>query len=264
MSMKSIMGAMAISQELNFVMFQHEYRMGSDKSYQGWWSNLPAEERERYEKETRGYDEAVAKRAAEEEQEMLADRERRWESGLSAIGIPAKDVRRIVAKEMAETKAMASARQFLGSADKSILVLSGTKGCGKTCAASWALSEYSRETGSLSHIQRGSTGPSGGFMDVSKLARASRYDSRTMDPIEKLRLLVIDDLGMEFADVKGSFLATLDGIVNSRYAAELKTIITTNLPAEEFKERYGERIADRIRESGTFVELNEQSMRGRR
>ena len=101
------------------------------------------------------------------------------------------------------------------------------------------------------------------FVDVSRFSRSSRYDDEQMGPLERCSMLAIDDLGMEYADAKGSFLSLLDGLVNARYAASLRTVITTNLGAGAFRERYGERVADRIREVGRYVEIADPSMRGR-
>lgn len=162
-------------------------------------------------------------------------------------GIPAKDIRLIANGRLRETAALRGAREFIAS-DLASLVLSGPRGCGKTTAASWVASEV-----------RGAM-----FLDVSRVARLNRYDSASMDPAETCSLLVVDDLGQEFADERGAFLATFDGLFNARYSGERRTIITTNLTAADFKRRYGDRIADRIRETGDFLELNGSSMRGRK
>ena len=47
-------------------------------------------------------------------------------------GIPAKDVERIVAGPLNETKALSEARAFLSDATARILVLAGNRGCGET------------------------------------------------------------------------------------------------------------------------------------
>jgi DNA replication protein DnaC len=176
-------------------------------------------------------------------------------------GVPAKDQDAIARGELDDTPAMQAARELLSFSQR-ILVLSGPKGCGKTTAASWLAAQDVRVRLPGDRDDRGVAEPM--FLDVSKLARLSRYKAEDVEPLEECSLLVIDDLGMEYADEKGSFLATLDGVFNARYAAGLYTVITTNLPAKTFKERYGERIADRIREVGRFVELDGKSLRGRK
>ena len=135
---------------------------------------------------------------------------------------------------MSNTRALRIAREFIADETLTMLVLSGPKGCGKTCAASWATAAV------VDPCTLGGPGSSHGFterppilqqefrsrgdglfMDVSRLSRVSRYKSEEMAPLEQSRLLVIDDLGMEFSDSKGSFLATLDGIIHPiRVAAQ--------------------------------------------
>ena len=79
------------------------------------------------------------------------------------------------------------------------------------------------------------------------------------------KLMVIDDLGIEYLDKNGNFLQRLDELLDERYSNFRKTIITTNLNADAFKDRYGERVADRMREGftwgGGFIELADDSMR---
>lgn len=205
-------------------------------------------------------------------------------AALQARGVPAKDIEAITDGALAETDALRAAQAF-AAAGQRLLVLSGPRGCGKTTAAAWLVgqelpppADFAAELAALppsaADERRGGWLRSFGkgkvraghpmFLDVSALVRMSRYSDDEMRPLEDALLLVLDDLGMEFADEKGSFLATLDALLNARYAARLYTVITTNLPAKAFKARYGERIADRIREAGRFVELDAASLRGRR
>lgn len=228
------------------------------------------EQREREEAEreralaNRPPEEIEAERKREEakaERERLKALESRKDS-LRRRGVPAKDIGRIVDGGVTETVAIAEARAFLDDESARMLILSGPRGCGKTMAASWLASrEVVKVTRWPDGDREWTRDIDSRFVDVSRLSRVSRYSDEQMEPLERCELLVIDDLGMEYADEKGSFLATLDGLVNARYAADLRTIITTNLPAAEFKRRYGERIADRIRECGKFVELSGESMR---
>ena len=126
------------------------------------------------------------------------------------------------------------------------LVLAGAKGSGKTVAACEAIyAAYGR------------------FAPVADLVRAGQYNTEALDELASAGLLVLDDLGTEYVDAKGFFLASLDWLVNARYSNEKATIITTNLPAKAFAERYGERVADRLREAGQYVEIADQSMRGK-
>jgi DNA replication protein DnaC len=249
------------------IMF-HEFYLDTHESYQAWWRGLDDMERARYERHLA--EQSERERAAIEEENrrtaVLAERDRERARiapymRMRRRGVPAKDHDAIARAELEDTAAMQAVRALLAS-DQRILVLSGPKGCGKTTAAAWMVAQDI----SVRMPGGGEEGraPEPQFLDVSKLARLSRYKAEEVEPIEECSLLVIDDLGMEYADEKGSFLATLDGVFNARYAAGLYTVITTNLPSKTFKERYGERLADRIREAGRFVELNGKSLRGRK
>mgnify|MGYP002523020038 CR=1 FL=1 len=70
-------------------------------------------------------------------------------------------------------------------------------------------------------------------------------------------LLVLDDLGTE-ATVYGQ--ESLPFILYRRYERSLPTIITTNLAREGILQRYGERIADRLR-TYDQITLNYPSLR---
>jgi len=132
-----------------------------------------------------------------------------------------------------------------------ITVLSGAPGCGKTVAAAKWLFDRARQT------QR----CDGKWLTAARLARWPRYSDADMQPLMLAGRLVLDDLGTEYLDERGSFMATLDELLNERYARQRPTVITTNLNADAFKARYAERIVDRIREDGRFAALASPSLR---
>jgi DNA replication protein DnaC len=72
-------------------------------------------------------------------------------------------------------------------------------------------------------------------------------------------MLVIDDIGTEVQTP--SWQQVLDDVLDARWQCSLATVLTSNLSAENFKTRYGERIADRIRDDGCVASLSGQSMR---
>ena len=207
-----------------------------------------AEEHDRRMLHDDGYRVQFEANEAEQAANELA-KHRLW---LEVVGMPRKDVSLVLEGDVDDTKAIQAARWFAGQ-PHGMLILAGVRGCGKTVAANWLIGELL--TGDPEHA------PSARFIDVARLTRTSRYKADQIGPLEKVGLLVIDDLGMEYGDERGSFLATLDGLINARYSAQLKTVITTNLPWAKFKKRYGERIADRLRECGRFVELDGKSLR---
>lgn len=107
-----------------------------------------------------------------------------------------------------------------------MLVLSGGVGCGKTTAATWWA------------IRAGGERPV--FLRAGQMATLGRYDKPLSAKLEACTSLVLDDLGREFNDGKGSFLAHLEDVVEAMYGSGRPMIITTNVLAPEaFHRRYG-------------------------
>lgn len=144
-----------------------------------------------------------------------------------------------------QTPAVRALLEFSGD----LIVLSGATGCGKTAAACWWL-------------MRNAATP-GKFVTSAKLSTLSRWDETTKG-YETVPLLVVDDLGVEYADDKGFFLSFIDHLVNERYSHRRPTVLTTNMVRDDFVKRYGQRIRDRLREAGSFESLGNASLRGRR
>ena len=145
-----------------------------------------------------------------------------------------------------------------------IAVLGGSVGAGKTIAAVDWLRDAVADPGRWfdGKWYWGDTRPML-FVSAPALARWPRYDAKEMARLLQASRLVIDDLGVEFADAGGSFQATLEEVIADRIANRRLTILSTNLDAPNFKARYGERIADRIRQSGRFVSVAGPSLRVR-
>ena len=139
------------------------------------------------------------------------------------------------------------------------LILSADKGTGKsTAAATWLYNNVPQNI---------STYPRRYWWSGTRIARTNGY-AKEFESMMRSRFMVIDDLGVEYLDKNGNFLQRLDELIDERYSNYRQTIITTNLNVKAFKERYGERVADRIREGfefgGAFMELAESSMRVRK
>jgi len=158
--------------------------------------------------------------------------------------------------DVKQTPALDAINAFGGDG---ICIISGNVGCGKTLAAhSWLLDAANVEPRDWS--ARGIR-----MVTAAWFARTSRYANREEDKFNALtepRRLVVDDLGVEFNDEKGSFRVDVDELLDLRWRAKLPTVITTNLASEEFKERYGLRLYDRARGQGTWQNVKHESLRG--
>jgi hypothetical protein len=143
---------------------------------------------------------------------------------------------------------------------KNILILAGAKGTGKSLAAGYWLTMVAAELAGRSDPPRSQ--PRRWYHTVD-LARVSMYEGDAMDSLAKVPHLVVDDLGAEYQDVRGALQSRLDWLIEQRHARMKRTVITTNLNAKDFAARYGERIIDRLRESGRWYGLSGKSMRGK-
>lgn len=142
---------------------------------------------------------------------------------------------------------------------KRIVVLSGGVGCGKTHASHWFV---------LDRIRRIAAARAEHFRFI--------YSTDLVDMIiNEQRLsfrsgvLVLDDLGAEhFKGEYSFFQSAINGIILPRFDSGRLTIITTNLCGKEggqaFLDRYGMRLADRIREGGAWLNVDGESLRSRR
>lgn len=190
--------------------------------------------------------------------------------------LPPKAIERILLSECIETKAFVVASNFMLD-EQSILVLAGGVGTGKTFAALAAF-----HFGCRGGTHRGDryTLPEqwsntalmkakdiAVYLDPWKEEREQGLKPHRAD--ESVQML-IDDLGMERVD-DNRFLPALETIIDTRRGAThfvdgvarpRKTILTTNLTATRFRERYGERVASRINESGDYVMLTGKDLRG--
>ena len=151
----------------------------------------------------------------------------------------------------------ANAPQSAASADESyrrqvarrnIAVLSGAAGTGKTVAAVWWATQLR-----LVPV----------FLRASEFEAAGRYDREARDEWRDADVLILDDLGTEYLDTKGNFVAMLDELVDFHYSHHRLLVITTNCKPDEFRARYGTRIVDRLRESGEWMTITGASLRGK-
>ena len=199
------------------------------------------------------------KQLRDEEEEKKARAAQEAEVRLTDAGIPRR-IRDLMHDSLGDSRALARVRQWYGARPDEAwcLVLSADKGSGKSVAAGWWLREFGADGYKPKHdgdtYRRWWTG--------TDLAVLDWYGGDAKAVSEMPGPLVIDDLGAEFTDAKGFFQQRLDALIDARYREYRPTLITTNLSARDFQQRYGQRVADRIREGGVFFEFNAKSMRG--
>lgn len=193
------------------------------------------------------HDAKVAAQRAEQERQETEQKTKSRASDLSDAGWPTRAIE--AARVADETKPAVARVLAWNSREENVLVLSGQPGCGKTTAAAvWAL--------------RRAWAPV--FLRATAFAASSRYDQERRENWLRADALVLDDLGAEYADTKGNFLVDLDELVDTFYGDKRPLLITTNCTDVEFKQRYGARIVDRIRECGSFYGIRTGSLRGKR
>lgn len=100
-------------------------------------------------------------------------------------------------------------------------------------------------------------------LQVNEEAKKSslRYEALCQD----FSLALIDDIGTESPQLNqyGSILTPVKTALEERYTRRLRTILTTNLGPNQIRERYGDRISDRIRDAA-IIKFSGDSFRGSR
>lgn len=177
--------------------------------------------------------------ARREAQRLRGSRE--W--ALREAGVPPRNLSLLLDGGLRETTAVKAVRAWQGSR-RTFLVLSGGAGAGKTVAACLALM-------------------GGGVFErcvsAGRLGLYGAEDVARMRALRRARVLVLDDLGAEFqTDV---WRAQFDELADERYGHQRRTVITTNLAPEIIRERYGARVADRIRHDGQVIACGVESLR---
>lgn len=101
-------------------------------------------------------------------------------------------------------------------------------------------------------------------IDAREIARLSKDDFAKFEKIRSKKMLAIDDMGLEPAEVMdyGNILNPVVDLLSYRYDEQLFTIVTTNLKPEEIRQKYGDRIADRFNEMMERIIFYNGSYRG--
>lgn len=133
------------------------------------------------------------------------------------------------------------------------LVLCGPPGCGKTTAAAWAAHQLVMRKHRPIWIRCPATA-AGALFGVE--AEVLKFKCRTAD------VLVLDDIGAGATELGAKhWIQWLDDVIDARWGAKRKTIITGNRNAAALTAWLGARLSDRLNE-GSVYETTEKSMRG--
>jgi DNA replication protein DnaC len=152
-----------------------------------------------------------------------------------------------LARGLLQTPALIAARAWRRS-ESPLVVLAGTVGTGKSLAAAWALWDWWCSTTSTNNVTGYQWRHKGRcWIAAPHLARLQRWHKDVV-ALESAPMLVLDDLGVEASTDSSADI--LQSLVTTRFADQLPTVITTNLDGQTFRQRYGERIVDRVRQCG--------------
>lgn len=139
------------------------------------------------------------------------------------------------------------------------VLLTGPVGVGKSLVAA----EVMRDTLVAEADPYGQIhGTMASWVYMPDAAALAKWDDR-IDQLERVRFLVIDDLGAEASDSKGLVFDLVERLLYHRHGDRLPTIITSNLNAKQIADRYGDRIASRIAEDGRIIACKGDDLRRR-
>lgn len=125
-----------------------------------------------------------------------------------------------------------------------IVVLGGNRGRGKTVAAQYLLARVG-----------------GLYLTEPAFGRIQKDGGVDIREAKAARVLVIDQLGRASRGGSDFAPAAIEEVVDARCADGLLTVLAGNFTADEFKQRYGAIIMDRIAGFGVFVLFGGESIR---
>lgn len=183
------------------------------------------------------------------EREVALERQRRaaahdWASGV----VPAR-VLRVLESYRADTSAASGAARWLAGRATWLLLL-GSTGTGKSCAAAWVLRTVHESGHSVAWVQSARLAADAGRFEGAELAGRLRG----------VDFLVVDDVGAQ--DGSQFALDTLRELLTERHEEGLRTVVTTNLDAQALRAHLGDRLSERIRAECQATECRGPSLRG--
>lgn len=185
---------------------------------------------------------------------------------LQGWGVPYQEAILLIdrrrSRSLVETQAIRYVDQFLAHADDgyfNLCALAGGVGTGKTVAAAHFL-ESAQPKLAFGRAWEPDQRPL--FIHASEILVMGLYEhEEERQRLKRARTLVIDDMGAERLDNAGVGLALFDLLINARYSCAGYTLITTNLTWDQFRTRYDERVADRLKQNADWYDLEGASMR---
>lgn len=143
------------------------------------------------------------------------------------------------------TAVINSATLFLTNWEtKNSLMICGTIGSGKTTLLKAIVDVVEKTSPASDHRVVMS-------VNAQDIVNAKVEDRELFEEMCKARFLTIDDLGTESEKVQhyGTNIYPVQELLRKRYENDAWTVITTNLNSKQLADLYGERIADRFRET---------------
>ncbi len=139
------------------------------------------------------------------------------------------------------------------------LMLYGTVGSGKTTMARSVCRVFNaiNETGNSDTTKRFT------IASAQEICENVRQNPLWLQNYRRTEFLYIDDLGCEPIEIKdyGNSITPLIDVLYSRYENKLITICTSNLGNDDLATRYGERLADRMKEMFNRIPFTRASYR---
>lgn len=145
---------------------------------------------------------------------------------------------------------------------KHSLLLYGATDSGKTTMAR-AIASLTREIYKSNLASERKYFISNSAIELEKMAALKPEE---FERHKRTELLMLDDLGCESLEVKnyGNTIFPMVELLYYRYDHQLTTIITSNLTDEDIRNRYGERVSGRIKETFSKIHCVQMNNRERR
>lgn len=213
-------------------------------------------------------EEARAQLKAQEREQRQREREWRIAELRNASGIPvryeAMTLGSYVARERGQRLAVAVCQRFADAWPAQYehgrsLVFVGGPGTGKThlaCAIGSAVIE--------SHLATVRFATAAGMLrEIRSTYRrgSERSEADAMEEFTRCDLLILDEIGAQLGSEYEK--TVMFEVVNERYQQVLPTILVSNLTAEDLEVYLGQRVMDRLRETGVIVAFGWDSYRGK-